>query len=32
MDDEGEIGCWRDVHPLLRGVKEFQAALDKLEA
>jgi UDP-N-acetylglucosamine transferase subunit ALG13 len=32
LDDEGEMVCWRDVHPLLRGVKEFQAALDKLEA
>ncbi|PSR14138.1 hypothetical protein C8255_24540 [filamentous cyanobacterium CCP3] len=28
IDDEGEISCWRDVHPLLRGVKEFQSALD----
>jgi hypothetical protein len=32
LDDKGEIVYWRDVHPLLRGVKEFQAALDKLEA
>lgn len=32
IDDEGEIVCWRDVHPLLRSVKEFQSALDKLEA
>jgi nucleoside-triphosphatase THEP1 len=31
IDDEGEIVCWRDVHPLLRGVKEFKAALEKLE-
>ncbi|PZV12080.1 MAG: pilus assembly protein PilB [Leptolyngbya sp.] len=32
LDSEGEIVCWRDVHPLLHGVKEFQSALDKLEA
>jgi hypothetical protein len=32
IDGEGEIVCWRDVHPLLHGVKEFQSALDKLEA
>jgi hypothetical protein len=31
MDEDNEIICWRDVHPLLRGVKEFQAAFDKLE-
>ncbi|MEP0927310.1 MULTISPECIES: ATP-binding protein [Cyanophyceae] len=31
IDGDGEIVCWRDVHPLLRSVKEFQAALDKLE-
>ncbi|MEL6223364.1 MAG: ATP-binding protein [Cyanobacteria bacterium J06627_8] len=29
IDDEGERISWRDVHPLLRGVKEFQAALAK---
>ncbi|MBE9113052.1 ATP-binding protein [Nodosilinea sp. LEGE 07298] len=23
LDDDGEIFCWRDVNPLLRGVKEF---------
>jgi hypothetical protein len=27
LDKEGEIQCWRDVHPLIRGIKEFQAAL-----
>jgi hypothetical protein len=27
IDGEGERVSWRDVHPLLRGVKEFQAAL-----
>jgi hypothetical protein len=27
LDQEGEIQCWRDVHPLIRGIKEFQAAL-----
>jgi len=30
IDDEGEIVCWRDIHPLLRGVKEFKAALERL--
>jgi hypothetical protein len=30
IDEEGEIVCWRDIHPLLRGVKEFKAALEKL--
>jgi hypothetical protein len=30
-DDNGEIVCWHDIHPVLLGVKEFQAALDKLE-
>lgn len=32
FDEEGEIICWRDVHPLLRGVKEFQAALDRMNS
>lgn len=32
IDDDGEIVCWRDVHPLLRGVKEFKTALARLEA
>jgi hypothetical protein len=32
IDNEGEIVCWRDIHPLLRGVKEFKAALERLEA
>lgn len=31
QDDDNEIVCWRDVHPLLRGVKEFRAALEVLE-
>jgi hypothetical protein len=30
IDSEDEIVCWRDVHPLLRGVKEFQVAIDQL--
>lgn len=29
--DDDELICWRDVHPLLHGVKEFQAALEKLD-
>lgn len=29
IDEEGERISWRDVHPLLRGVKEFRAALEK---
>ncbi len=32
INGEGEIVCWRDIHPLLRGVKEFQAALAQLPA
>jgi len=32
IDDEGERISWRDVHPLLRGVKEFQSALAKRAA
>ncbi|MEM6253420.1 MAG: ATP-binding protein [Cyanobacteria bacterium P01_D01_bin.156] len=32
LDEENdEIICWRDVHPLLRGVKEFRAALERIE-
>lgn len=30
-NQEGEMTCWRDVHPLLLGVKEFRAALERLE-
>ncbi|MEM7771016.1 MAG: ATP-binding protein [Cyanobacteria bacterium P01_A01_bin.37] len=30
IDDEGERISWRDVHPLLRGVKEFQSVLETL--
>ncbi|MEA5465077.1 ATP-binding protein [Leptothoe sp. PORK10 BA2] len=30
LDDDNEIVCWRDVHPLLRGVKEFKSALGDL--
>ncbi|MEL6382805.1 MAG: hypothetical protein AAFQ89_10100 [Cyanobacteria bacterium J06626_18] len=30
IDSEDEIICWRDVHPLLRGGKEFQAAVQTL--
>ena len=32
IDDQDEIVCWRDVHPLLRGVKEFRAAVERLAA
>ncbi|MEM9006159.1 MAG: ATP-binding protein [Cyanobacteria bacterium P01_F01_bin.86] len=31
-DSDDEIVCWRDIHPLLRGVKEFKAALSQLAA
>lgn len=31
-NDEGELVCWRDVHPLLLGVKEFRAAIERLDA
>lgn len=29
LDESDEIVCWRDVHPLLWGVKEFRAAVEK---
>ncbi|NER92313.1 MAG: ATP-binding protein [Symploca sp. SIO1B1] len=29
-DDQGNIQLWRDVHPLLKSTKEFQAALKEL--
>ena len=32
IDGKGEIVYWRNVHPLLRGVKEFRAALERFEA
>lgn len=31
FDDAGELQCWHDVHPLIRGIKEFQAATAALE-
>ncbi|NES01028.1 MAG: ATP-binding protein, partial [Symploca sp. SIO1B1] len=30
-DDQGNIQLWRDVHPLLKSTKEFQAALKELQ-
>jgi hypothetical protein len=27
LDDEGEIQRWCDVHPLIRGIQEFNEAL-----
>lgn len=31
IDNEGEIQCWHDVHPLIRGISQFQDALAKAE-
>lgn len=31
VDDEDEVQCWRDVHPLIRGIKEFKAALAEVD-
>ncbi|MBE9041598.1 ATP-binding protein [Oscillatoriales cyanobacterium LEGE 11467] len=30
-DDEGELQRWYDVHPLMRGIREFKDAVAKLE-
>ena len=32
LNQEGNITCWRDVHPLLFGVKEFRSALERIES
>lgn len=31
LDEDGELQCWYDVHPLIRGIQEFQTALAKAE-
>ena len=31
LDQDDELQCWYDVHPLIRGILEFQSALDKVE-
>lgn len=31
LDQQGEINCWYDVHPLIRGIQEFQKALAQTE-
>jgi hypothetical protein len=30
FDDEDEMQCWYDVHPLIRGIDEFKSALQKV--
>ncbi|MBR8840954.1 MAG: ATP-binding protein [Stigonema ocellatum SAG 48.90 = DSM 106950] len=30
VDEEGESVCWYDVHPLIKGIKEFQNAFHQL--
>jgi hypothetical protein len=30
LDDQEEMQCWYDVHPLIKGIKEFKAALGEL--
>lgn len=30
LNDEGEINRWYDIHPVIRGISEFQEALAKL--
>lgn len=31
LDAEGEVKCWYDVHPLLKGTKEFQDNFAKIQ-
>ncbi|MEW5855941.1 MAG: ATP-binding protein, partial [Cyanobacteriota bacterium] len=31
VDNEGEVQRWCDVHPMIRGIQEFQEAVAKLE-
>lgn len=31
LDDEGDIKCWYDVHPLLKGTKEFKDNLARVQ-
>lgn len=31
FDSEGELQCWYDVHPLIRGIQEFKEALAKVQ-
>ncbi|ABW27950.1 AAA family ATPase [Acaryochloris marina] len=31
LDENEELQCWYDVHPLIRGIQEFQIALNKAE-
>jgi hypothetical protein len=30
FDTEGELQCWHDVHPLIKGIQEFKGAVQKL--
>ncbi|HAX75793.1 MAG TPA: pilus assembly protein PilB [Cyanobacteria bacterium UBA11372] len=31
FDDEGEIQCWCDVHPLIKGIQEFKEAVANMQ-
>ncbi|MFB8789920.1 MAG: hypothetical protein U7123_13970 [Potamolinea sp.] len=32
IDTEGELQCWHDVHPLIKGIQEFKGAVEKLQS
>lgn len=32
FDTEGELQCWHDVHPLIKGIKEFKQAVEKIQS
>ena len=31
LDVEGEIQCWYDIHPLIKGIQEFKEAMDEIK-
>jgi hypothetical protein len=32
LNEEGERKCWYDIHPLIKGIEEFQVAFNRLNA
>jgi hypothetical protein len=32
FDAEGELQCWHDVHPLIKGIQEFKDAVAKIQS
>jgi len=32
FDSEGELQCWHDVHPLIKGIQEFKDAVAKIQS